>query len=74
MPADSLVFSDNSRAIYIYTGHPGYRGLAREREAAMRQIEKIEEGAYAVAWLRQHIYSHNYNYNLMELPGLEPVA
>ena len=74
LPADSLVFSDNSRAIYIYTGHPGNRRLLRERRGAMRQMEKVEEGAYVVKWLYSHIYSSHYNYGITELPGLEPVA
>lgn len=71
-PVDRPIFSNATRAIYIYTNHANYYYLVRELEAARRQVEKnMPDGAY-VAWV--YSLAGNYNYGIRELPGLEPVA
>ncbi len=67
------IFSNATRAIYIYTDHADYHFLSRDLNVAKQQIKHIANGAYIV-WIDTH-YDYNYNLaKLRELSGLKLVV
>ncbi len=68
--ADSPVFSNYTRAIYIYTDHANYHILPRGVGSARRDIENAADGAY-VAWFYDR---YGYDYSILQLPRLDPIV